>query len=112
MKILSFSPSPICLLIKTRIFSLRDNLPEIENGKKKEKEAVCVFVNLQGQDSKLVVDRVNGFISLVERETINNFLAGVETNIANQKKEIENQLQAGMDFAAKRRLDRIDLLED
>jgi len=93
-----------------QFFSLRDNLPEVKDGGKKEVESVVV--SLQGQDSKLVADRVNGFILLVERETINNFLAGVETNIVNRKKDIENQLQIGMDFAIKRRLDRIALLED
>ncbi|MBU4118733.1 MAG: hypothetical protein KJ555_08230 [Proteobacteria bacterium] len=93
-----------------QLFFLRNNLPEIKDGGKKE--ADFVFVSLQGQDSKLLADRVNGFILLVERETINNFLAGVETNIVNRKKDIENQLQIGMDFATKRRQDRIFLLED
>ena len=106
-----FFPRPNLFVDKNaQFFSLRDNLPEIKDGGKKEVD--FVFVSLQGQDPKLVADRVNGFILLVERETINNFLAGVETNIANRKKDIENQLQIEIDFAIKRRLDRIALLED
>jgi LPS O-antigen subunit length determinant protein (WzzB/FepE family) len=59
-----------------------------------------------------VADWVNGFIVLAEKETLNNYLLGIETSIANRKKEIENQLQIGLDFANRRRKDRIALLED
>lgn len=90
--------------------SLRGNVPNIKEGAKNE--VGSVFVNLQGYDSKLVADWVNGFILLAERKTIGDFFDGIEIKIANQKKEIENQLQIGRDFAGQRRLDRIALLEE
>ncbi|HAJ27841.1 MAG TPA: hypothetical protein DCG53_11475, partial [Syntrophus sp. (in: bacteria)] len=90
--------------------SLQRNLLGIKEGAKKE--VGSVFVSLQGYDSKLVADWVNGFILLAERKTIGDFFDGIEIKIANQKKEIENQLQIGRDFAVQRRLDKIVLLEE
>mgnify|MGYP001187673344 CR=1 FL=1 len=90
--------------------SLRENVPNIKEGEKKE--GGSVFVSLQGYDAKLMADWVNGFILSAERKTIGDFFDGIEIKIANQKKEIENQLQIGRDFAGQRRLDRIALLED
>ena len=90
--------------------SLRGNVPNIKEGAKNE--VGSVFVSFQGYDSKLVADWVNGFILLAERRTIGDFFDGIEIKIANQKKEIQNQLQIGRDFAGQRRLDRIVLLED
>ena len=90
--------------------SLRGNVPNIKEGAKSE--VGSVFVSLQGYDSKLVADWVNGFILLAERKTIGDFFDGIEIKIANQKKEKETQLQIGRDFAGQRRLDRIALLEE
>jgi LPS O-antigen subunit length determinant protein (WzzB/FepE family) len=90
--------------------SLRGNVPSIKEGAKNETGSVVV--SLQGKDPKLVSGWVNGFILLAERRTIGDFFDGIEIKIANQKKEIENQLQIGRDFANQRRLDRIALLED
>ncbi len=90
--------------------SLRGNVPNIKEGAKNE--VGPVFLSLQGYDSKLVADWVSGFILLAERKTIGDFFDGIEIKIANQKKEIESQLQIGRDFAGQRRLDRIALLEE
>lgn len=89
--------------------SLRNNEPQIKEGAKNE--AGSVFLSLQGNDAKLVADWMNGFILLAEKRTISDFFDGIEVKIANQKKEIEKQLQIGRDFAGQRRLDRIALLE-
>ena len=89
---------------------LRANVPQIKAGVKNE--AGLVFLNLRGRDAKLVADWLNGYIVLVEARTIDDFWNGVEAKIINQKKELENQLQIGRDFASKRRLDRIILLEE
>jgi len=89
---------------------LRDNVPKVKEGVKHE--LGFVFVSLQGSDSKLVADWLNGFIQLAERATNDDLYTGVETKIDNQKKEIQNQLKAGRDFEVRRRLDRITLLED
>ena len=94
----------------SRFSPLEDEVPDIKEGAKKE--VGFTFLSLQGHDSKLVADWVNGFILLAEKETLNNYLLGIEPSIANRKKEIENQLQIGLDFANQRRLDRIALLED
>ena len=90
--------------------SLRRNLPNIKEGTKNE--VGTVFVSFQGSDSKLVADWVNGFILLAERRTLGELFDGIEIKIANQKKEIQNQLQVARDFAGQRRLDRIAQLED
>ena len=90
--------------------SLQRNLLGIKEGAKKE--VGSVFVSLQGYDSKLVADWVNGFILLVEREALGELFDGIEIRIANQKKEILDQLQVARDFAGQRRLDRIVQLED
>ncbi len=90
--------------------SLRGTVPNIKEGEKKD--VGSVFLSLQGYDPKLVADWVNGFILLAERKTIGDFFDGIEIKIANQKTEIENQLQIGRDFAGQRRQDRIVLLED
>ncbi len=90
--------------------SLRGKVPNVTEGAKNE--VGPVVVSLQGYDSKLVADWVNGFIFWAERKTIGDFSDGIEIKIANQKKEIENQLQVGRDFAGQRRLDRIALLEE
>lgn len=83
--------------------------PKLTAGKKEDADSF--FVSLQGHDSKLVADWVNGFILLVDKKTINDFFSGIETKITNRKKTIENQLQAGLDFASKQRQDRLDLLD-
>lgn len=93
-----------------RFFSLRGKKPKVKEGTKSE--SGLVFLSLQGHDPKLVADWLNGFILLAEKKTLDDFLAGVETNIANRKKEIQDQLQIGRDFANQRRLDRIAVLED
>lgn len=90
--------------------SLQRNLPGIKEGAKNE--VGSVFVSLQGHDSKLVADWVNGFILLAERRTLGELFDGIEIKIANQKKEIQNQLEVARDFAGQRRLDRIAQLED
>lgn len=89
--------------------SLQRNLLGIKEGAKNE--AGFVFVSLQGHDSKLVMDCLNGLILLTERRTLGELFDGIEITIANQKKEIENQLELGRDFASQRRQDRIALLE-
>jgi chain length determinant protein (polysaccharide antigen chain regulator) len=88
--------------------SLRNNEPQIKEGAKNE--AGSVFLSLQGNEAKLVADWMNGFILLAEKRTIDDFFDTIEVKIANQKKEIEKQLQIGRDFASQRRLDRIALL--
>jgi chain length determinant protein (polysaccharide antigen chain regulator) len=88
--------------------SLRNNEPQIKEGAKNE--AGSVFLSLQGNEAKLVADWMNGFILLSEKRTIDDFFDTIEVKIANQKKEIEKQLQIGRDFASQRRLDRIALL--
>lgn len=93
-----------------RFSSLRGKKPKVKEGTKSE--SGLVFLSLQGHDPKLVADWLNGFILLAEKKTLDDFLAGVETNIANRKKEIQGQLQIGRDFADQRRLDRIAVLED
>ena len=90
--------------------SLKKNVPNIKEGGKNE--VGSVFLSLQGHDSKLVADWVNGFILFAERRTIDNFSDGIAIKIANQKKNIQNQLQIVQDFTGQRRLDRIALLED
>lgn len=90
--------------------ALRGSVPNIKEGTKNE--VGLVFVSLQGYDPKLMADWVNGFILLAERKTIGDFFGDIELTIANQKKEIDNQLQIGRDFACQRRLDRIALLEE
>lgn len=90
--------------------SLRGSVPNIKEGAKNE--VGSVFVSLQGYDAKLLADWVNGFILSAERRTIGEFFDGMEIKIANQKNEIQNQLQIGRDFAGQRRLDRIALLEN
>jgi chain length determinant protein (polysaccharide antigen chain regulator) len=89
---------------------LRDNLPKSKEGTKGE--AGLVFLSLQGHDSKLIADWLNGFILLVEKETIDDYFGGVETKIASQEKAIKNQLQTAQELAGQRRLDRIALLEE
>ncbi len=89
---------------------VRDNLPKIKKGT--QDEAGFVFLSVQGHDAKLIADWLNGFITSVERYTINEFVAGVETNLANRKKELESELQIGQIVASQRRLDRIALLEE
>lgn len=89
---------------------LRESVVNIKVGEKNE--SGFVFVSIQGYDSKLAADWVNGFVQLVEKKTIDDFLGGVETKIFNQKKEIESQLEIARDFAGQRRLDRIALLEN
>lgn len=90
--------------------SLRGNVPNIKEGPKNE--VGRVIVSLLGNNAKHVADWLNGFILFAERKTVDDFLGGVEAKIANQKREIENQLQIGRDFARQRRLDRIALLEN
>jgi len=90
--------------------NLTENVPKIKEGVKNE--VGSVFLSLQGYDSKLVADWVNGFILFAERRTIGNFSDGIEMKIINQKKNIQNQLQIGQAFTGQRRLDRIALLED
>lgn len=90
--------------------SLRGNVPDIREGNKNE--SGLFFVSLQGHEAKLLVDWVNAFILWAERRTIGDFFDTIEVKIANQKKEIEKQLQIGRDFASQRRLDRIALLEN
>lgn len=90
--------------------SLRDNLPKIKEGTKNEEG--FVFLSFQGYDSKLVADWVNGFIVLAERRSIDDFLDGVETSIANRRNEIESQLRIGRDSEGQRRRDRIAQLEE
>lgn len=90
--------------------SLQGNVPNIRDGRKNE--SGLVFVSLQGQEAKLLADWVNAFILWTERRTIGDFFDAIEVKIANQKKEIEKQLQIGRDFASQHRLDRIALLED
>lgn len=90
--------------------SLQGNGPHIKEGLKNE--VGVVLVSLQGDDSKLVADWVNGFILFAERRTLGDLFDGFEVRIVSQKKEIENQLQIGRDFAGQRRLGRIALLKD
>ena len=94
---------------KTQQF-LRDEVPRVKAGQKNEEG--LFFLSLQGYDGKLVAEWLNGYILLVETKTIEDLLSGVEAKIANQKKEIEIQLQTGAEFASQRRLDRIALLEE
>lgn len=93
-----------------QFFSMQRNMPNIKEGAKNDVSAI--FVRLQGYDSKLVADWVNGFILLAEKRTLGELFDGIEIKIANQKKEIQNQLQVARDFAGQRRLDRIAQLED
>lgn len=96
-----------------QFFLLQGNVPKIKEGPKDGAEGLSfVSISLQGDDPKLVADWLNGFILLVERKTIGNFCDNIEMKVAKQKKEIENQLQIGRDFATQRRLDRITLLAD
>jgi len=90
--------------------SLREKVPEIKEESKNE--GGHVSVSIQGYDSKLVADWVNGFIQLAERRTLGDVFDDIEIKIANQKKPIQIQLQIGKNFAAQRRLDRIALLEN
>lgn len=90
--------------------SLRRIELNIKEGAKNE--AGPIFVTLKGYDSKLVADWLNGFILFAERRTLGDFFDGMEIKVANKKKEIEDQLQIGLDFADQRRKDRIALLED
>jgi chain length determinant protein (polysaccharide antigen chain regulator) len=90
--------------------SLRGNVPDIREGRKNE--SGLFFLSLQGHEAKLLVDWVNAFVPWAEKRTIGDFFDSVEVKIANQKKEIEKQLQIGRDFASQRRLDRIALLEN
>lgn len=92
--------------------SLRRNIPNINMKEGAKNEIGPVSVSLQGYDPKLVADWVNSFILFVERRTLVDLFDGVEIKIANQKKEIQGQLQVGRDFAGQRRLDRIAQLED
>jgi len=89
---------------------LLDGLPNIREGSKNE--AGRVFVSLKGHDAKHIADWLNGFILSAEKKTLDEFFAGVETKIANQKKVIENQLQIERDSAAQRRIDRVVMLEE
>lgn len=90
--------------------SLRGREPKVREGTKNE--SGLVFLSLQGHEPKLVADWLNAFILLAEKKTLDDFLAGVEIGIANRKKEVQDQLQIGRDFAGQRRLDRIAVLED
>lgn len=90
--------------------ALRGRVPEITEGSKNE--VGLVIVSLQGNDSKLVADWVNGFMLFAERRAIGDFFDGIAIKIANQRREIESQLQIGRDFARQRRLDRIALLDE
>lgn len=89
---------------------LRNNLPKIKVGTKNE--AGFLFLSLQGHDSKLIADWLNGFILLVDKITLDDFVLGVEKSLANRKKVIETQIQIGQNIAVQRRLDRIALLEE
>ena len=89
---------------------MRDNLLKIKVGTKYE--AGFVFLSFHGHDAKLIADWLNGFILLAEKKTIDEFITGVETSLANQKIEIENKLKAAQVAASQRRLDRIALLEE
>lgn len=95
---------------KPQFSSLRGNVPDIREGKKNE--SGLFFVSLQGHEAKLLADWVNALILRAEKRTIEDFFDTIEVKIANQKKEIEKQLQIGRDFASQRRLDRIALLEN
>jgi len=90
--------------------SLRGNVPNIKEVPKNEVGGV--IVSLLGNNAKHVADWLNGFILFAERKTVDDLLGGVEAKIANQRREIENQLQIARDFARQRRLDRIALLEN
>lgn len=90
--------------------SLRNNDPKIKEAQKNE--AGPVFLSLQGNDSRLLADWVNGFILFAERRTLGDHFDGIAIKIANQRRELENQIQIGRDFAKQRRLDRIALLEN
>lgn len=93
-----------------QFFPLRGSVPKIRDGRKNGND--LVFVSLQGYEAKLLADWVNAFILWAERRTIGDFVDAAEVKIANQKKEIQKQLQIGRDFASQRRLDRIALLEN
>lgn len=90
--------------------SLRNNEPKIKEGTKNE--AGSVFLSLQGYDSRLVADWVNGFILFAEKKTLDDFYDGIEIKITSQKKAVQDSLQIGRNVAGQRRLDRIALLED
>lgn len=65
--------------------SLRNNKQKVTEGMKNE--AGFIFLSFQGHDAKLVADWVNDFIVFAEKETINNWLLGIEISIANRKKK-------------------------
>ena len=90
--------------------SLRWAVPNIKEGVREQ--AGSVLVSLQGYDSKLVADWVDGFIQLAQIKTIGDFFDEIEININDQKKQIQDQLQIGRDTSDQRRLDRIALLEE
>ena len=98
-----------------RLSSLGDDyLPNIMDTKDKFKKegGLAVSVSLQSPDFRLVAEALNAFILFAEKKVIEDFLAGIEVKVANQKKDIASQIKIGRDFAVQRRLDRIAMLEE
>ena len=94
---------------KTQKFQ-RDNMPKVSEGKKDN--AGFVEVTIQGPDSKVAADWVNGFLLWIDRKTVDEFCDGFEAEITSKQKALQRQLATNLDFAVLRRQDQITQLND
>ena len=88
------------------------DLPNIKNINGKEDIAKAFSVSLQSPDAKYLAEALNAFILFAEQNSIDDYFADIETNVANRKKAISTAIQISRDFAVQRRQDRIALLEE
>jgi len=77
---------------------------------KKHKEFVTV--SFEGDNAELAAQWVNGFLALVQKETVNALMGDMQDRIKNAKRELRAAIAAKRKLAKQRRLDRIAELEE